>query len=131
MTAMMSRGQTDRVRVAFAHDAIVSMEADADTRAPGAAVTVALCGAWDHDPPCPLAPHHSRAERIGDVVQIRILFATEPERETEARNRIKAALSAGRLAKPDGAAVSWQLRSSQPGKVAADETGHAERLARN
>ena len=32
------------------------MEPDADVRAPGAAVTVVLCGHWDHEPPCPLAP---------------------------------------------------------------------------
>ncbi len=41
--------QTGRMRTAFAHDAMVSMELDADTRAPGAAVTVALCGSWKHD----------------------------------------------------------------------------------
>lgn len=116
------------MRAAFAHDATVSMEPDADTRAPGAAVTVALCGSWDHHPPCSLAPHHSRADRVGDVVQIRILFAAEPARETEVRDRIEAALSGGRLSKPDGGTISWQLRSSQPGKVAAGEADHAEQL---
>ena len=34
--------------------------------APGGAITVALCGSWDHEPPCPLAPHHTRAHRSGD-----------------------------------------------------------------
>ena len=33
------------------------MEPDADVQAPGAAVTVALCGHWEHEPPGPLAPH--------------------------------------------------------------------------
>lgn len=107
------------------------MEPDADTRAPGAAVTVALCGSWDHEPPCPLASHHSRAERVGDVVQIRILFAAEPVRETEVRDRIEAALSSGRLSHPDGGATAWQLRSSQPGQVSASEADHAEHLTRD
>lgn len=119
------------MRSAFAHNAIVSMAPDADLRAPGAAVTVALCGSWDHDPPCPLAPHHSRAERIGDVVQIRILFAAEPQREAEVRLRIQAALSGGRLAMPDGGTTNWQLRSSQPGDVSADEADHAGQLTCN
>jgi len=24
----------------------------------GGAITIALCGHWDHTPPCPLAPHY-------------------------------------------------------------------------
>ena len=40
------------------------MPAPADDGAPGAAVTVALCGHWEHPPPCPLAPHHTRAELL-------------------------------------------------------------------
>jgi hypothetical protein len=123
--------QTERMRSAFVHDAIVSMEPDADSRALGAAVTVALCGSWDHDPPCPLAPHHSRAERVGDVVQIRILFAAEPDREAQVRRRIETALASGRLSKSDGGTTYWQLRSSQPGEVSANEAEHGEQLICN
>jgi hypothetical protein len=47
------------------------MEPDADMRAPGAAVTVALCGHWDHEPPCPLAPHHVRVDE--DDGELRVL----------------------------------------------------------
>jgi hypothetical protein len=36
------------MREAFAHEAVLVMEPDADMRAPGAAITVALCGHWDH-----------------------------------------------------------------------------------
>ncbi|MEX5721628.1 hypothetical protein [Geodermatophilus maliterrae] len=45
----------------FAHDGLLSMEPGADDRAPGGVITVALCGSWEHEPPCPLAPHHTRA----------------------------------------------------------------------
>jgi hypothetical protein len=57
------------MREVFAHEAVVAMGADEDVGAPGAAVTVALCGHWEHDPPCPLAAHHTAAERDGDVVR--------------------------------------------------------------
>ena len=38
--------QDQLVRNSFAHDAVISMDSDADMRAPGAAITVALCGHW-------------------------------------------------------------------------------------
>jgi hypothetical protein len=41
---------TGIMRQAFAHEAVLVMEPDADVRAPGAAVAVALCGHWDHEP---------------------------------------------------------------------------------
>ncbi len=49
------------VRHAFVHEAILTMGAAGDERAPGAAITIALCGRLDHEPPCPLAPHHTAA----------------------------------------------------------------------
>jgi hypothetical protein len=64
------------MREVFAHDAVLAMGSGEDLRAPGGAITVALCGSWEHEPPCPLAPHHTAAERDGDVVRLRILFAT-------------------------------------------------------
>ncbi len=51
------------MRLAFAHEAVVSMAAGADIRAPGAAITVGLCGHWEHEPLCPLAPHATAAQR--------------------------------------------------------------------
>lgn len=120
--------QTGAMREAFAHEAVLSMVPGADERAPGAAVTVELCGHWEHEPPCPVASHHSRAERVGHDVQVRILFATEPERETEVRRRIDIALSAGQLYGPDGLTTGWTLRSSRPSDVFLDETDHAQRL---
>src|SRR5436309_15557912 len=121
---------TGRVRQAFAHDAVLVMAPHADPRAPGAAITVALCGHWDHEPPCPLAPHHTSTDRVGDDLRLRILFATEPDREAEVRERIGAALRAGEFQGPDGGTVRWRLRAGGPGEVAAGEADHARRLAR-
>jgi hypothetical protein len=119
------------VREAFVHDAVVTMEADGDMRAPGAAITVALCGHWDHEPPCPLAPHRTDAQPVGDQVRLRVLFAAELTAEAEVRRRIEAALSAGSLTLPGGATTRWQLRGAQPGQLRDDEAGHAEQLIRH
>lgn len=117
------------MRQPYAHDATLAMAADADQRAPGAALTVALCGHWDHRPPCPLAPHHTRAEREGELVRLRVLFAAEPDDEPTVRARIDAALGAGALTGPDGLTTTWELRDSGAGVVTAAESAHAARLA--
>lgn len=119
------------MRQAFAHDAILSMAPEADLAAPGAAITVALCGHWQHEPPCPLAAHHTNASRVGDEVHLRTLFAAEPEDEREVRERIARSLADGQLAGPNGKATSWALHESRPGTVRPDELEHAERLARS
>jgi hypothetical protein len=116
------------MRQAFVHDAVVSMKAGSDVRAPGGAITVALCGHWDHEPPCPLAPHSTDARRSGDQLRLRVLFATEPAAETEVRSRIEAALREGSLDGPDGITTRWHFCSAQPGLVLPDEASHAERL---
>ena len=72
-------------RQAYAHEALLDLDPDGDDAAPGGAITVALCGNWTHDPPCPLAPHHTRAHRSGNEVTLRLLFAAEPEEEPKVR----------------------------------------------
>jgi hypothetical protein len=116
------------MRHAFAHDAVLLMAPDDDIAAPGAAVTVALCGHWEHPPPCPLAPHHNAARRDDTGVRLRVLFATEPESEAEVRRRIDAALRDGELHGPDGTLTRWELRTSGPGTVTDEEAEHARRL---
>jgi hypothetical protein len=96
--------------------------------APGAAITIALCGHWDHEPPCPLAPHHSQATRDGDTVHVRTLFAVEPSQADVVRQRIDEALRAGQLSGPDGVTTQWELRRSEAADVSAQEAAHAQRL---
>jgi len=121
---------TKRVRQAFAHEAIVIIEPDGDRRAIGAAITVALCGHWEHEPPCPLAPHHTATEAVGDEVAIRVLFAAEPADETEVRGRIDSALASSSQEGPDGVITRWRLRRAAPSPVRPDENDHAQRLIR-
>lgn len=98
------------MRETFAHDAILTMRPDGDIRAPGAAVTAALCGTWHHEPPCPLAPHHCQADRVGGQVRVRVLFAAEPDLQNMVRDRIvlritEVDLNASSLRSTDGTAA--------------------------
>ncbi len=116
-------------RRSYAHDAVLTMGLEADLRAPGGAITIALCGRGEHEPPCPLAAHHTRTERADGEVRVHVLFATEPDREAEVRGLIEAALAGGAFTAPDGTATTWSLRTAGAGELATTETAHAARLA--
>ncbi|MEO3807985.1 hypothetical protein ABGB17_03185 [Sphaerisporangium sp. B11E5] len=116
------------MREAFAHEAVAVLSPGGDERALGAAVTVALCGHWEHPPPCPLAPHHCHTDRDADEVRLRVLFAAEPRDEPEVRRRIDNALASGAQTGPDGAVTRWRLRGSGPAAITPGETEHAGRL---
>jgi hypothetical protein len=118
------------MRSAFAHDAVLLIGRDADTQAPGGAITVALCGRWDHEPPCPIAPHHTLAILVDDHLALRILFAAEPDAEHLVRRCITRALHSGQLTGPDGKLTCWRLLSSGPGTIKPEEAKQAESLAR-
>ena len=107
------------MRQAYAHHAVIITTGD--EREPGAAITVALCGHWEHEPPCPLAPHHTAVTREGDTLRLRILFATEPDRVDEVRERIDDALSAG----------DWRLIESGRARIDDSERDHARRLVKS
>lgn len=116
------------MRAPFVHQATLVMSSDADVDAPGGAVTLELCGSWDHKPPCPLA-HHTHAERTGNTVSLRVVFATEPENEEDVRRRIDEALSTGSVTAPDGTSSHWEFRHSRADMVSTSEAARARRLA--
>jgi hypothetical protein len=116
------------VRQAYAHDAVVTMPRGGSPNALGGAITIALCGHWDHTPPCPLAPHYVTALPDGETVAVRVLFATEPSNERRVRSLIAEALATGELAGPDGGVATWQLSSAAPGNVRPEEQDHAAGL---
>jgi hypothetical protein len=118
-------------RQAFAHDAVLTVDPGGDERAPGGAITVALCGSWSHEPPCPLAPHHTRAHRSGTEVTLRVLFAAAPADETQVRSLIEEALVRGWGDDPGGVRSSWRLVSSGPSPVRFEEEEHAARLIKS
>ena len=97
-----------------------------DSAATGAAITVALCGSWQHELPCPLAPHHTSVVP-GDAVIVRTVFAVDPAREGEVRVRIEAALAHGELRGPNGI-TTWQVLGSGPASIADSEAALAASL---
>jgi hypothetical protein len=114
------------MREAFAHDAVLELTDGADDRAPGGAVTMALCGALDHEPPCPVAPHHTSISGRGQRRKVRVLFATDDE--PVVRRTIHAALGASEFTGPDGTVNRWVLRSSAPATVTDAERAYAAQL---
>jgi len=117
------------MRRSFAHEALLVTSDDADAGAPGAAVTKLLCGSWQHEGPCPLAPHHTQATRDAPHLRVRVLFAVEPELESTVRQRIVEALSGGSLSRGPGDSTGWKLVHSEASDVTASEAAHATRLA--
>jgi hypothetical protein len=118
------------MREAFAHDAVLVLEDGGDEHAPGGAITVALCGSWSHEPPCPLAPHHTRVHRSDGELTVRLLFAAEPEDEPRVRALVEEVLARGWGDTPDGR-TCWDLVESGPSRVDDEEQGHARRLVRS
>lgn len=116
------------MRPVFAHIASLRLDAGADPQAPGAGVTVELCGHWEHEGPCRW-PHLSTvAGRSGDDLALRVLFAADPGDEVEVRMRIVRALLRGGL---DGAPrpSSWTLLAERGDAVRPEESAAAARLA--
>jgi hypothetical protein len=91
----------------YSYDATVRIDAGGDARAVGGAVTVALCGHWEHDGPCRW-PHHTAAEATaaGDVA-VTTRFACAADEEPDVRRRIAAAVAGGSLIGPDGERTTW------------------------
>lgn len=107
------------MRSSYVHEAVLLLEDTQDDAAPGAVITDKLCGSWAHEGPCPLAPHHTRATREGDRLQLRVLFAVEPDQESAVRAGILEALAGGQ---------KWELISQHPGQVAPSDAQHAALL---
>jgi hypothetical protein len=116
------------VRQAYAHDAEAVLHAGGSPNALGGAITVALCGHWDHEPPCRLAPHYVAHAVDGETVTLRILFAAEPRDEQRVRALIGQALGTGALTGPDGGLTTWELKFAAPGAVLPHENDHAAGL---
>jgi hypothetical protein len=116
-------------RRAFAHAAVLALQPGADRRAPGGAVTLALCGSWEHEPPCPLAPHNTAVEGPDDALDVRVVFAAQADAEDEVRRRIDGALAGGETTGPDGTSSRWRLVEAGPDELRDGERDLGARLA--
>ena len=77
----------------FSHTAELRLEPGTDSRAPGGAVTIALCGHWDHEGPCRW-PHHSRIDTSRVPARFVTNFDASSRDEASVRARIDGALHA-------------------------------------
>jgi hypothetical protein len=76
----------------YAHRAVLVIPDGEEPVAPGGAITVELCGHWEHEPPCRY-PHLTEViDRTGDRVTVRTLFACESAEVASVRARIAEAL---------------------------------------
>ena len=78
-------------RTPYVHEAVISLAVGTDPQAVGAAVTTELCGAAEHDGPCPW-PHNNAIERGEGVTVFRIVFVAPSGEEREVRRHIRSAL---------------------------------------
>ena len=100
----------------FVHGAAIALDAGVDPAAPGAVVTTALCGHWEHEPPCRW-PHNSR---LVAGSHLRTVFVCWPGDEATVRGRIDTALRSA----PD-----WSVLHSGPQQLEDSEQTLAANLA--
>ena len=89
-----------------------------DPAAVGAAVTVELCGHWEHEGPCRW-PHNNAIDPGSHPAIFRTLFVADASDEPEVRSRIEKGLRA---------AGDWRMLSVDSRAVADHERELAERL---
>jgi hypothetical protein len=112
----------------FVHCAELDLAAGADTAAPGGAVTIALCGSWDHAGGCRW-PHQTTAEIRDGMTRVRVVFVAEREQEINVRALIREALANGRCTGPDGRVSEWTLLADSVGTLTAEEAELAARIS--
>ena len=87
----------------------IRLASGSDDRAPGGAVTVALCGHWDHEGDCRW-PHLSTIADDGARCHRLVVEFDAPEEEIDTvKARIDAALRNGQLTGPDGRHSTWEI----------------------
>lgn len=89
-----------------------------DPAAVGAAVTVELCGHWEHDGACRW-PHNTAIDAAREPARVRTLFVADTDEAQPVRERIEATLRG---------ATAWRVVSIRSRAVADDERALAERL---
>jgi hypothetical protein len=103
---------------AFAFEAELELAPGIDTRAPGGAVTVALCGHWDHDGPCRW-PHNSRIDTSPSTARLRTVVVADDESVDDVIYLIDGALRHD---------TRWSVLATRTDTIRADEQPLAMRL---
>lgn len=99
----------------FAHEVVCRVAGlSGDRAALGGAVTVALCGHWEHDGPCRW-PHHTSADDDGAEILVTVRFDAPADELDDVHRLVWQALDAGRLTGPDGRVTTWSR--ARPGRA--------------
>jgi hypothetical protein len=112
---------------AYVHAARLQLAPGSDPSAPGAAVTVALCGHWQHDGPCRW-PHHTAVADVEGALEVRTVVVSDAVDEPGVRARIDDALESGEQDGPDGLVSTWIMLSSAADDLRPDEQELAHRI---
>ena len=104
---------------ALVHEATLDFEPETDPRAPGGAVTSALCGHWEHEGSCRW-PHHTSISEEGSERVVRTVFVSARSEVEEVRERIREALAS---------VAGWRLLQDGPAPLNDGERELAGRLA--
>ena len=115
-------------RTAFVHAAIIAIQPGGDPAAVGAAITVELCGHWEHDGPCRWPHNTATTPRADGHVDVRTVFAAPAGDETPIRDRIRGAIHSGQLDGPNGH-TAWAVVEDRPASLDPPERDLALRLA--
>jgi len=104
----------------FVQCAEVLLESDADPAGPGGAVTLRLCGSWNHPGPCRW-PHRTSADWDGQRGRIRVVFTAPAEEAAEVSSLIEHALADGECVGPDGKRSRWTATAQSAGTLNEEE----------
>lgn len=103
---------------AFVVEAEIELNDGLDPAAVGAAVTVELCGHWEHHGPCRW-PHNSTIDTGRTPARFRTVFVADPPEANGIRQRIETSLCH---------AEGWRVVSVKGRPVAASERALAASL---
>ena len=87
----------------------IRLDSGSDERAPGGAVTVALCGHWDHDGPCRWPHLSSITSNVDGYHRLVVEFDAEEDEIEMVKTKIEAAVIHGELTGPDGVVSTWNV----------------------
>jgi len=108
------------VSIGFVHAAHLRLAADGDERAPGAAVTTALCGHWEHESACRWPHNTDIARRDGQDIHIRIVVGCRPDERPAVQATIVGALEASTLDGPTGL-TTWTVVDQGSAEATSEE----------
>ena len=104
----------------FAVDVDLRLAPGTDPRAPGGAVTIALCGHWDHEGPCRW-PHHSHLEPDTDPSHLCTVAVAPADERDDVLARIESELRGDRR---------WTVLAFAARDIGPEERALAEHLSR-